>query len=350
MMMGRLKIAVIMGGQSGEHEVSLKSGAGILANLDYDTYEACPVVISKTGVWHCANSYGEMHPFDAALLVHQDPEGSRTIPSFLVDSATKPDVVFPIIHGKFGEDGTLQGLLAMHGLIWVGSDVLGSALAMHKRMAKELYQFHKIPTPDYSFYTRKQWQSGMSTIPSHLIEKLGLPIFIKAPNGGSSVGMGLANTREEIREIGDRLFDESDEVLFEKSIKGTEVSCGVLETLDGTVEALLPTEIVPVSSAFFDYKAKYEKNASKEITPARLSPAMTDRVRKLAVASHQALHCSGMSRTDIMISGDSLFVLETNTLPGFTETSLLPQGAKACGIAYPELLDRIIQVALKNGD
>ncbi|MBL8026465.1 MAG: D-alanine--D-alanine ligase [Fibrobacteres bacterium] len=349
--MNRIRVAVIMGGRSGEHPVSLKSGSGILNNLDYSMYAAVPVVILQDGRWLAGNSYtayGESNKFSAEQFIANAGEPSLQIPLFLLEKESRPDIVFPIIHGKFGEDGALQGLLEMHDLPYVGSGVLGSAVAMHKRKAKELYIQNKIPTPDYSFYSRRQWRASTGTIISHIVEKLGLPVFIKSPEGGSSIGMGLAKTREALKELADSLFQDSDEVLFEKSVKGTEVSCGVLENADGELEALLPTEIVPVSSSFFDYKAKYEKGASKEITPARISESLTDKVRKTVVAAHQALGCRGLSRTDIIIVGESLYVLETNTLPGFTETSLLPQGAKAVGIGYSELLDRILRAAMNR--
>ena len=341
-----------MGGKSGEHDVSLRSGAGVINNLDPREYTACPVIITRSGHWVCDSTYGAFGPdlpFNgSAFLKLHSGEESLTLPGFLLDPETRPDVVFPILHGKFGEDGTLQGMLEMHGLRYTGSGVLGSALSMQKRKAKEMYLQYKIPTPLYSFYLRRQWQENSATIASGLVEKLGLPIFAKIPEGGSSIGMGLAKSKDDLKKIAEELFGESDEVLFEKAVKGTEVSCGVLESLKGECEPLLPTEIVPVTSAFFDYKAKYEAGASREITPARLPPKIIEKIQKTAVAAHTALHCRGFSRTDMIIEGDIAWVLETNTLPGFTETSLLPQGAKACGISYPELLDRIIQCALQG--
>ncbi len=338
-----------MGGKSGEHEVSLKSGAGVINNLNPTEYISCPVIISKDGKWIADSGYGGFSlelPFNAEAFLTINTNGSDTIPAFMLNPETKPDIVFPIIHGKFGEDGTLQGMLEMHGLKYTGSGVLGSSLAMHKRMAKEMYQFHKLNTPEYSYYSKRKWESGGAAIIAHIVEKLKLPLFIKNPEGGSSIGMGMAKTKEEVKSIADNLFEDSNELIFETAIKGTEVSCGVLENTKGDCEPLLPTEIVPVSSAFFDFKAKYEANASREITPARLFPPVTEAVQKAAVKAHNALHCKGFSRTDMIISNNTPYILETNTLPGFTETSLLPQGAKACGISYPELLDRIIQCAM----
>ncbi|MFH0920825.1 MAG: D-alanine--D-alanine ligase family protein [Fibrobacterota bacterium] len=349
--MSKTRVAVLMGGKSGEHAVSLESGKGVLKNLNYDEYEACPVVITREGRWHCADAYaayGTETPFNPEAFLTEHPDGAPAFPAFLLDSATRCDVVLPVLHGRYGEDGALQGLLDLYGIPCTGSGVLGSALAMHKRIAKEIYQFYKILTPEYSFYSRRQWQQAGLSVAGAIAEKLGLPVFIKTPESGSSIGMGMARTRDEVRAIAEKLLETSDEILVEKTVKGIEVSCGVLETLTGDVEPLMPTEILPVASAFFDYKAKYEKGGSREITPARIPPALLERVRKTAVAAHQALHCRGMSRTDMIIADDSIFVLETNTLPGFTETSLLPQGAAACGIPYPELLDRIIACALKN--
>jgi D-alanine-D-alanine ligase len=347
--MSHTKVAVIMGGTSTEHEVSLKSGAGIINNLDYGSYRACPVVISKAGRWLCAEdyrAYGGPEPFDAARFLEKTPEGSVSFPIFLLAQGGRPDIVFPILHGKWGEDGTLQGLLAMYGLPFTGSGVLGSSLSIHKRKAKEMYLQYQLNTPPFSYYTRRRWRRERAAIVRHVHDKLGLPLFIKSPDGGSSIGMGHARTKADIGTVADSLFDASDEVLFEKAVKGTEVSCGVLDTPSGDCEALVPTEIVPVKSAFFDFEAKYNPEACREITPARLSPALTERVRKTAVTAHRALLCADFSRTDMIIAGNRIFVLETNTLPGFTETSLLPQGAKAAGIPYSALLDRIIECAL----
>ncbi len=346
--MKKIRVVVLMGGRSGESAVSLRSGEGILGNLDYSMYEALPVVVTTEGEWLAATDYGSFGDgFDANAFVAGCRSVSKSFPERLLGSDSLPDIVFPIIHGKYGEDGTLQGMLEMYNLPYVGSRVLSSALAMHKRKAKEIYIHNKIPTPEYSFYSRRQWNSSSPTLIAHLVEKLGLPIFAKSPEGGSSIGIGFANSKESLREIADSLFVDSDEVLFEKTVKGVEVSCGVLDTIDGEPEPLLPTEIIPVSSSFFDFKAKYEKGASREVTPARISKSLTEKVQKYAVAAHNALGCFCMSRTDMIISGEAISVLETNTLPGFTPTSLLPQGAAAVGLSYPELLDRVIRVAMK---
>ncbi|OGJ85670.1 MAG: hypothetical protein A2268_16855 [Candidatus Raymondbacteria bacterium RifOxyA12_full_50_37] len=347
--MNKTRVAVIMGGTSGEHPVSLKSGNGIVNNLDYTEYATCPVIIGTDGMWHCAGSYADYeknNPFDSAAFLKSSSDGTPYFPPFLLLAQGKPDIVFPIVHGTGGEDGTLQGLLEIYGLPYTGSGVLGSSLAMHKRKAKELYIQYGLTTPDYSYYTREQWRIGAATIPSHVTDKLGLPVFVKIPTGGSSIGMGMAQSRDEIRDLCERFFSESREVLFEKAVKGTEVSCGVLDSADGEPEALAVTEIVPVKAAFFDYEAKYEKGASREITPARISADLTQKVHRAAVMAHKALHCSGFSRSDIIIANQKLYTLETNTLPGFTETSLLPQMAAASGLTYAEFLDRIIQQAL----
>jgi D-alanine-D-alanine ligase len=347
----KIKIAVIMGGMSSEHDISLASGQGIINNLDYNEYAVCPVIITKEGRWHCAEEYaGFFGPtkFDPGKFLEKVPEGTKTFPIFLLAQDGRPDVVLPILHGRWGEDGTLQGLLSIYGLDYTGSSVLASSLAIHKRKAKEMYQQYNLNTPAFSFYPKSKWETGRADIPGYVMDKLGLPVFVKIPDGGSSIGLGMASSKEEIQTISDKLFEEADEVMFEKYVKGTEVSCGVLESASGDIEALMPTEIVPVKSSFFDFEAKYNQEACREITPARISPALIQKVQNTAVTAHRALNCSDFSRTDMIISGSKIFVLETNTLPGFTETSLLPQGAAAAGITYQSLLDRIIGCALKR--
>lgn len=348
--MNKIRIAVVFGGRSSEHDVSLRSGTGVVNNLDYNEYQVCPVIITKEGRWISGTeyrSYDRETPFDAQAFLSAGLKPESAFPAFLLGEG-RPDLVFPILHGRFGEDGTLQGMLEIYGLSYTGSGVLGSSLAMHKRKAKEMYLHHGLPTPDYSFYTRRQWEAGSASVVRHLVDKFGLPIFAKVPEGGSSIGVGKAGTKEELKKLAEQYFAESEEVLFEKQVRGVEVSCGVLDGPNGECEGLIPTEIAPVTSEFFDYQAKYEKGACREITPARITPEMTALVRKLAVKAHQALHCRDFSRTDIILSGKKAFILETNTLPGFTETSLLPQGAAAAGISYSALLDRIIGCALKR--
>jgi len=349
--MNKVRIAVLFGGRSSEHDVSLRSGSGVLRHLDYAEYEVCPVIISREGLWHCADhysAYSPEKPFDVASFLTAHGQGEKSFPRFLLSEEGRPDVAFPVLHGRFGEDGTLQGLLDIYNIPFAGSGVLGSALAMHKRKAKELYRFYNLPTPDYSYYSRAQWEQDNGAVLRHLSEKFGYPIFAKVPEGGSSIGVGRAGNREELKQLAESYFQESEEVLFEKSVKGVEVSCGVLTGLTGKAEPLLPTEIVPATGAFFDYEAKYKVGASREITPARITPPMMDKVRRLSVQAHEALHCRDFSRTDMILDGEKIFILETNTLPGFTETSLLPQGAAAVGISYPALLDRIIHCALKR--
>lgn len=347
-----IKVVVVMGGVSSEHNISLKSGEGVVNNLNPEKYLVCPLVIKKDGTWLCKNEYktfGKDNIFAVEDYTKECSKTSNVLPAFLSNTETRADIFFPVLHGKGGEDGTLQGMLELYGFLYTGSGVLGSSVALNKKTSKQLYSFYNIDTPEFSSFTKNNWKKSSQTIIQNLKDKFGFPIVCKIPEMGSSFGMGIASTKEEFNALCDTLYKEGDEVLFEKFVKGTELTCGVVESVNGDIMALTPTEIVPNnSSAFFDYSAKYEKGGAKEITPARISSTITNRVKKLAIQSHKALSCSGYSRTDMIVCGDKINVLETNTLPGFTETSLIPQGAAASGISYSELLDKIIEHGLSR--
>lgn len=315
--MAKIRVAVLAGGFSSEREISLRTGAMVVRNLDPERYT------------------GEL--IDLLDLL---PGGRRELTSLPRDF----DVVFLALHGRGGEDGAIQGTLELLGLPYTGSGVLASALAMNKTKAKDIYRQYGIPTPPS--------QTFVHPTEFHVVrdaaEKMGFPVVIKAEDQGSSVGVVIVQNVEQLEEAYNSAIAYSGstgEVLMEKFVKGTEVTCGVIGATK--LEALPVVEIVP-KNAFFDYEAKYTPGASDEIVPARISAEMTARIQELAIKTHKALGCWGVSRTDMLIEGDTLWVLETNTIPGLTEGSLLPKAARAAGIMLPELFDRLITFALKR--
>ncbi|KKR41426.1 MAG: D-alanine-D-alanine ligase Ddl [Microgenomates group bacterium GW2011_GWC1_41_20] len=300
----KTKIVVLMGGKSSEHDISVISGNEVVKNLDKKKYLAIPVVISKEG------------------------KGFDRI------NKNKPDIVFIALHGKFGEDGTVQGMLELLGIPYTGSGVLASSIGMDKLMFRKLMHAEGITSPDYFVVNKNE-----------KVRKLFKPpYFVKPFDGGSSVGVSIVKKGKELENALKLVFRYSETAIVEEFVEGLEVTCGVLGN-DNPV-ALPVTEIHPIKGDFFDYKSKYNENGSEEITPARISKKMTEEVRGLAVKIHKIVGARGFSRVDFILQkGKTPIVLEINTIPGMTPMSLLPKAAAAAGITYPQLLDRIIGFA-----
>ncbi len=309
--MGKLRLALIAGGKSSEREVSLKSGAQVYQALNQDKYD----------------------------IRRYDP---LTDLERLVQEAEELDAALIIMHGRGGEDGSMQGLLNLLEIPYQGSGVLASALAMNKELSKNIYRQAGLQVPRGLTFDRAGAPS-----PQEIEADLGLPVVIKPVHEGSSIGISMAGTPEALSTGLAAAFALDNRVLVEEFIQGVEVTGGVLG--NARLQALPLVEIVPADKyAFFDYEAKYLPGASHEICPARLSPELTKRAQECALTAHQALGCRGYSRTDMMIRGQDIFVLETNTIPGMTATSLFPQGAKAAGLDFPALLDTLINLALEK--
>jgi D-alanine-D-alanine ligase len=342
--MKRIRIAVIMGGRTAEHDISRATGAMVLANLDRRKYRVKPVVISRDGRWHAPPGYPPAGRRGAARPRY-GPAGAA-VTRIVKD---RVECAFIAMHGPYGEDGTIQGMLEILDIPYTGSDVCASALAMDKIKAKEIYRAHGIPTPSFCVIDARDWRSGRGEISRRVARLVGFPCFLKPSRLGSSVGISVCASPAELARRAPSSLEYGDRLLAEKLVEGLEVTCAVLDTPGGRPPvALPPTEIVPRTGAYFDYHAKYTPGASVEITPARIGAPMTARVQDLALRAHAALGCAGMSRTDMIVRGRGLTVLETNTIPGMTKTSLLPQAARAAGLSFPRLLDRIIAVALEG--
>ena len=306
----KLRLALLAGGKSGEREVSLNGAAGVAKALDPHKYE----------------------------VKRYDP---ATDLAKLAAEADTIDVAFILLHGPFGEDGTVQGFLDLLNIPYQGSGVLGSALAMDKNLAKILYKNNGLQVPDWYMAEKEDIDN-----PSKVLGQLGLPLVIKPSNQGSSLGMTIARSEEEITEGLKKAFAIDHQVMIEEFIEGREITGGVLGNNELT--ALPLVEIIPGEQyEFFDYEAKYQPGASTEICPAVLDDPLTIRAQQYALTAHRALQLKGYSRTDMIISGDDIYVLETNTIPGMTPTSLLPQAAAAAGLDFGALLDRLIELALE---
>lgn len=303
-------IALLSGGISSEREVSLNSGEQVFQALDKEKYD----------------------------VRRYDPQ--TDLPR-LVGDADRIDAALIILHGPYGEDGTVQGLLELLDIPYQGAGVLSSALCMNKLVAKELYVHAGLPVPPYIVVGPADKDSG-----DGIVERLGLPLVVKPVAGGSSIGMSIVHTADELPQAIATALGQDAAALIEAFIDGIEVTGSVIGNDD--LQALPLIEIIPDERhPFFDYTAKYTAGETQEICPARISPELTERAQSLACRAHRALRCKGYSRTDMMLRDNQFFILETNTIPGMTRTSLFPQAAQTAGISFSRLLDRLIELGIQ---
>lgn len=347
----------MMGGVSSERNVSLSTGKQILESLDSDRYDAFGVdaALLPGGARGCLRSAeSEVDAIAAARDSVLCSCNLASVEDLLgLGSAARPDVVVIALHGRFGEDGSVQGMLDLLGIPYTGSGVLASALAMDKSMAKKVLAADGIPVPpSVDFWCRGGVWDEDSV--ARAVERLGFPVIIKPSRQGSTIGMTKVNASGGVNDAIREAARYDNQMVVERFIDGTELTVGVL----GNDEpfALPVIEIVP-EKGFYDYQAKYTPGATQEIVPARISEQAAARAREIALAAHASLGCRGMSRTDIICAaspasgGDAdMFVLEVNTIPGMTPTSLLPTAAAAAGIPFPRLLDMLIDYALEEGE
>ena len=309
----KIRIAVLAGGWSGEREVSLKSGRTVYNALDRDKY----------------------------LVSMYDPRDEMGI---LFEKRDEIDLVFNILHGKIGEDGNMQGFLNVLGIPFVGSGVLSSSLCMNKKISKERYRSAGLQVASHCIMNR-----GKDFSLREITDRIGLPLIIKPVSEGSSIGISICRNEIEVREGIEKAFSWDREIMLEEYIKGREITCCVLGNSE--LDSLPLIEIVPDSSyAFFDYEAKYKPGASKETCPADIPETLAAEASRIAKTAHRVLHCAVWSRSDIIIRDDKLYILETNTIPGMTETSLFPLAAKAAGLSMGELLDKFVSFSMENAE
>jgi len=308
--MNRLRLALIAGGVSGEREVSLKGAVEVEKALDPAKYE----------------------------VVRFDPATDLPL---IAAQAGNIDAAFILLHGIHGEDGTMQGFLELLGIRYQGAGVLGSALAMDKNLAKTLYRLHGLPVSPWQMATRDDIAA-----PSRLLGILDLPLVIKPVRQGSSIGMSIVRNPESLSAALRKAFEHDSQVMVEQYISGREITVGVIG--NDTLDALPLVEIIPDTQYdFFDYEAKYKPGATREICPAEVPDQIRQKAQEYGLTAHRALQLRGYSRTDMIVSGDEIYILETNTIPGMTPTSLLPQAAAAFGLPFPALLDRLMELALE---
>lgn len=351
----KLRIGVVFGGRSAEHEVSLVSAASVIHALDKEKYEIVPIGITPEGRWLTAS--------DALKLLKEKAKVDRYPEHLIVPNPqrkglvslnwtlTSPavyhvDVLFPVLHGPYGEDGTIQGLFELADLPYVGAAVLGSAVGMDKVIQKQLLQHAKIPTAPGVWFFHKEFSENQKELLTAIERKLRYPCFVKPANLGSSVGISKAHNRKELLAAISLAGEYDRKILVEKGIqKAREIECSVLGNQEPI--ASVPGEIIP-SGEFYDYDAKYIDGKSKAAIPAKLPKNVVRKIRDLSIKAFKVLDCEGMARVDFLVRGNGtrVYVNEINTIPGFTPISMYPKLWEASGIRYSELLDRLIRLAL----
>ncbi len=338
--MSTIRIAVLFGGRSGEHEVSIRSAASVISALDREKYEVIPVAITNEGRW--------LSPGESARLLPSDTVGPLSTGTAVVlsqqpGSQTGLDVVFPVLHGTFGEDGTVQGLLELTDVPYVGCGVLSSAAAMDKDVMKRLFRERGLPTVDHVVVPRRERREHTA----RLELRFGYPMFVKPANLGSSVGIGKVGNAAELTRALDLAAQHDSKIVVEPAIEGREIECSVLG--NDQPEASVPGEVIP-GGEFYDYQAKYVNDTSELVIPAVLSAEQTSEVQRLAVAAFEAAQCAGLARVDFFLENASGRILlnELNTMPGFTSISMYPKLWEASGVPYSELVDRLVRLALER--
>jgi D-alanine-D-alanine ligase len=346
----RLRVGVLFGGRSGEHEVSLISAASVIQALDPGKYEPVPIGITKDGQWLAGTAANKMLPeillSGERVMLSADPNVAALVPvSNSRPDALRVDVVFPVLHGTYGEDGTVQGLLDLAGLPFVGSGVLGSAVGMDKDMQKRLFLQAKLPVGEFMAILRAEWEKSRGKVLGAIRKKFRFPVFVKPATLGSSVGMTKAHDPKELAAAMDLAAEFAQKILVEKAIRGREIEVSVLGNEDP--KASIPGEIVP-HREFYDYAAKYLEEGTRLLIPAKLNKAQVKRFQEFAVRAFRSLECLGMARVDFFLENRTGKILlnEINTIPGFTSISMYPKLWEASGLSYRKLLDRLIELAL----
>jgi D-alanine-D-alanine ligase len=389
--MAKLRVGILFGGRSGEHEVSLLSAASVLNAIDKAKYEVVPIGITKDGHWVTADHAERLLQGDAkagrsarpthlragdpdatpgaallaqgeAVIVPPEPvHRDAGLAPFRIEASTlrrtsdraiNVDVIFPVLHGTFGEDGTIQGLLELADIAYVGAGVLGSSAGMDKDVMKSLFRAAGLPIVRHVTVLRSQWGSAPRKVEKLVESKLKYPVFVKPANLGSSVGISKAHDRKELGPAMEEAAKFDRKIVIEESVggkkhKAREIECSVLGNDDP--KASVAGEIVPCKE-FYDYNAKYLDEGSELVIPAKITKAEMKKVQTLAVAAFQAVDCSGLARVDFLMDPKSrkIYVNEINTMPGFTAISMYPKLWAASGVSYPELIDRLIQLGLER--
>ncbi len=351
----KTRVGVIYGGRSGEHKVSLASAAAVFQNLDPDKYEAVPIRIEKDGRWALPDRAPKVMKAADVIQGKQVDEPSAKEIQLAARPATQTlisgvdlDVVFPVLHGPYGEDGTVQGLLELANVPYVGAGVLASAVGMDKAVMKLVFAAKGLSICDYEVVFKHDWQRDEPAIMHRVASRLGFPVFVKPANLGSSVGISKAKHSVELRAAITFAAQFDRKIVVEAAVPNArEIECAVLG--NDEPQASAPGEVIP-SREFYDYEAKYLDEGSRTDVPAKLSEQQAAEIRALAIDAFKAIDCAGMARVDFLLARDTgvLYLNEVNTIPGFTTISMYSKMWEASGLSYPQLIDRLIALAIER--
>lgn len=353
----KIRVGVIFGGRSGEHEVSLVSATSVIEALDKDKYEVVPIGITKEGRWLSSSTTlqllkegkGSDRMTERVLLPDPTVKGLVEFRSDGLTLTPDPlDVVFPVLHGPYGEDGTIQGLLELANIPYVGAGTLASALGMDKVIQKQLFEHAGLPVTESRHFTSKEYAESPSRWIREIEDALSYPCFVKPANLGSSVGITKAHNRAELKRGIFEAGQYDRKILVERSIENArEIECSVLGNDEPRVS--VPGEVIP-SNEFYDYDAKYVDGKSQIVIPARIPEKVKERIQEFALKAFKAIDCSGMARVDFLVTRNryKIYICEVNTIPGFTPISMYPKLWEASGIPYPKLLDILIELAIER--
>ncbi|HXE71332.1 MAG TPA: D-alanine--D-alanine ligase family protein [Candidatus Nitrosotenuis sp.] len=355
--MNKIRVAVIFGGRSGEHEISIRSARHVLSGFDSARYEVIPLCIARDGTWlsppaaRAALAAGAAESGEASLAVLPGSTSGGLVPlpgKEALEGCGRPDVVFPVLHGTYGEDGAIQGLLEMAGIPYIGAGVAGSAVGMDKALMKSIWAAHGLPVLPFETVLRSNLEQDEVGLVDSLLESIGLPCFVKPANLGSSVGIRKASSRDELAQalVHAALYDRK--MVVEKACsRPRELEVAMIGNDDPQVSVV--GEVVH-SADFYDYRTKYHDATSHSLIPAPLSPEQAAQVEVLAVRAWRALDLNGMTRVDFLMEADSgkIWLNEVNTIPGFTEISMFARLWEASGLPFPRLLDRLVELAFQR--
>jgi D-alanine-D-alanine ligase len=358
----KIRVGVLFGGQSSEHEVSLASARSVMAAMDPDKYEVVPIGITKVGAWLTSGDpmallrAGGVESTSTALLAPDlSGQGHAEIVqinpgksgAFSASAGRALDVIFPVLHGPYGEDGTVQGMLELAGIPYIGAGVLGSAVGMDKGLMKDVFRAVGLPVAPYVVALRHRWEREPAAVQAEAEKALGYPMFAKPSNMGSSVGVSKIHGPEEFAAAMNTAARYDRRIVIEKGLDAREMECAVLG--NDRPEASVVGEIVP-GNEFYDYRAKYVDDNSDLIIPAEIPKRVSDEIRRVSVEAFRAVDAAGMARVDFFVERDlsAVWLNELNTIPGFTRISMYPKLWQASGVSYPELIDRLIELALER--
>lgn len=342
----KTKVCLLYGGKSAEHEVSLQTAKAVTEALDLEKFDVYPIYINMEGQWiKGAKLEGPAESVEALQFSTDNQESSDPLAA-LQEGNEKYDVVFPLLHGPNGEDGTVQGLLELLNVPYVGNGVLASAAGMDKVIMKNIFAQAGLAQVDYVWFTRSKWEKNPEEAYHATEKEIGYPCFVKPANLGSSVGINKCSNRGELEKAFQEAFQFDRKIIVEQGVKAREIEMGVLGNDDP--KCSIPGEIVP-KKEFYDYKAKYEDQNTQLIIPAEISQAVKSEMEKMALKAFHALDCSGLVRTDFFLTEDGrVLINEVNTMPGFTPVSMFPLLWKHTGLDYPELIETLIDLAIKR--